>query len=101
MTYIDILLKECKSHVFLAPTHWLQDKVRDSRCHDLSSLNADLFGDILKGLFDYILVIPSITEAIVRMCIVIAMLESKTIETPSYTDVSVPHSKSTRRTRKP
>ena len=69
---IDVFLKECKSHVWRAPCHW----VHTSKVPEIISERAH-FGSMVSGLFKALLEYPNVTEAIASLAVVIAVLETE------------------------
>ncbi len=70
---IPVFLKECKSHVFRAPSSWVQ---RNKALGNKDS--KDWFRSLLCGLFNSVLVKNRITVLIARLSVVIAILETET-----------------------
>jgi hypothetical protein len=69
---IDIFLKECKSHVWRAPCHW----VHISKVPEIVNERAR-FGSMVSGLFKALLEYKNVTEAIASLAVVVAMLETE------------------------
>jgi hypothetical protein len=73
LNYVGVCLKECKSHVYRAPPCWMQR--RGSKIQGLRT-STERFKVLFKAVFSHVLDIPSISEAMARMSVVIAVLET-------------------------
>jgi hypothetical protein len=78
-----IFLKECKSHVYRAPPTWLKMKKNSA---EFPPQTIDRFDNILRCVFSFILDENRISNAIVQLCIVIAMLETERFSAPPFDD---------------
>jgi hypothetical protein len=76
---VSIFLKECKSHVYQAPPNWMRKHKSTEFTHSRGH-----FKSLLKCVFLSILEENCISDAIVQLSIVIAMLETETFVAPPF-----------------
>jgi hypothetical protein len=81
---VGVLLKECTSHVFRAPRNW----IHQHKGTEFSKSSKDRFYSLLSASFASILKDNRISEAIVRVSVILAVLETKRFETPSFSDTT-------------
>ena len=70
--YFGVFLKECHSHVYRAPYNW----VHSNKNGVFTPVLRSRFENVMRAAFGTILRVDSISEAILRMSIVIAMFET-------------------------
>jgi hypothetical protein len=78
-----VLLKECTSHVYRAPVAWMK-----SRKDTEFSLYKPQFQHLMSRLFASILKDNRISEAIVRMSVILAVFKTERFKTPSFSETS-------------
>jgi hypothetical protein len=81
--FTGIFLKECRSHVYRAPAHWMHS----NKSAEFSGVK-DSFEDLLRKVFDEATKEPKVTVVIVQLSLVIAMLETEKFCSQSFYDTT-------------
>jgi hypothetical protein len=79
---IGVFLKECASHVYRAPHSW----VHRNQSSELVAAGKLRFENLFKASLSSLLKDNRISEVIVQLAVILAVLETKQFETPSLTD---------------
>lgn len=80
---IGIFLKECRSHVFRAPKHWMHT----NHSSEFAGMKPRYEGMLMK-VFDEATIEPKISVVIVQLSLVVAMLETEKFDSPSFYDTT-------------
>ena len=80
---VGIFLKECRSHVFRAPKHWMRSHQRS----EFATMKP-LFEGLLSKVFEEVTKEPKISVVIAQLSLVVAMLETEKFECPSFYDTT-------------
>jgi len=82
---VGVFLKECASHVYRAPHSW----VHRNKSSELCAAVKLRFENLFKASFSSLLKDNRISEVIVQLAVILAVLETERFETPSFTDTDV------------